>query len=210
MSLLKYDSSIAMAEGLQVVGAAGLGLLYVAPNFAVLAPLAVEDNAHALALMSYLRTFGQYVVFNSTFSKLRSGSKSSKWESSRAFGITMGTTILQNGLKSRLPSEFLAQFPNGAEISYAVIPLVKTLSQPLQNEVKAAFANSIAIIWYWVVGLAGLGLIVTLPMQQLTLHTVTDENWGLHNGKAESEETRAEKGEGRSPSPEKTERPEMV
>lgn len=62
LSILTSTSTIAMAEGLQVVGSIGLGLLYVAPNFAVLAPLAVEDNAHALALMSYLRTFGQYVV----------------------------------------------------------------------------------------------------------------------------------------------------
>lgn len=32
------------------------------------------------------------------------------------FGITIGTTVLQNGLKSRLPSDFLASFPQGAEI----------------------------------------------------------------------------------------------
>ena len=59
LSLLTATSSIAMGEGLQIVGAMGFGILYVAPNFSILAPLRVEDNAHALALMSYLRTFGQ-------------------------------------------------------------------------------------------------------------------------------------------------------
>ena len=59
LSLLTATSSIAMGEGLQIIGAMGFGVLYVAPNFSILAPLRVEDNAHALALMSYLRTFGQ-------------------------------------------------------------------------------------------------------------------------------------------------------
>ncbi|KAF8314215.1 MFS general substrate transporter [Clavulina sp. PMI_390] len=59
MSILTAKSTIAMAEGLQIVGAIGFGMLYVGPNFAILAPLAVEDNAHALALMAYIRTFGQ-------------------------------------------------------------------------------------------------------------------------------------------------------
>lgn len=59
MSLLKANSSTAMSQGLQMVGAIGLGILYSGPMFAILAPLKVEDNANALALLSYLRTFGQ-------------------------------------------------------------------------------------------------------------------------------------------------------
>lgn len=59
MSLLKESSSVVMTQGLQVIGAIGIGALYVGPQFAVLAPLEVEDNAHAWALLSYLRTFGQ-------------------------------------------------------------------------------------------------------------------------------------------------------
>jgi hypothetical protein len=59
LSLLTATSSIAMGEGLQIIGAMGSGILYVAAKFSTLAPLGVEDNAHALALMAYLRTFGQ-------------------------------------------------------------------------------------------------------------------------------------------------------
>ena len=142
-------------QGLQVVGAVGLGILYSGPMFAILAPLKVEDNAQALALMSYLRTFGQ------------------------TFGITIGTTILQNGLLSKLPSAFLAQFPSGAEISYAIIPIVHTLPEPLQGQVQAAFASSITNIWYCVAGLGGAGLVASLLMRQIELHTSMDENWGF-------------------------------
>lgn len=59
LSLLTATSTIAMTQGLQVLGAAGLGILQDAPIFGVLAPLAVDDNALALALLAYLRSFGQ-------------------------------------------------------------------------------------------------------------------------------------------------------
>lgn len=59
LSLLTSTSSLAMTQGLQILGAAGLGVLQVAPVFGVLAPLAVDDNALALALLAYIRSFGQ-------------------------------------------------------------------------------------------------------------------------------------------------------
>ncbi|KAF8314723.1 MFS general substrate transporter [Clavulina sp. PMI_390] len=155
LSLLTAESTTAMASGLQIVGAVGLGILYVAPNFAVLAPLAVEDNAHALALMSYIRSFGQ------------------------TFGVTIGTTVLQNGLKSRLPADFIAQFPTATDISYAIIPIINSLPEPTRSLVRQAFAGSIHNIWLWVVGIAGFGLLSSMLMKQITLHTTMDENWGL-------------------------------
>lgn len=59
MSILSATSTTAMIAGLQIVGAIGMGGLYVVPQFAILAPLNPRDNAHALAMKSYLRTFGQ-------------------------------------------------------------------------------------------------------------------------------------------------------
>jgi hypothetical protein len=91
----------------------------------------------------------------------------------------MGTTILQNGLKTQLPASFLSEFPTGAEISYAIIPIVRTLPEPLQGQVRAAFATSISHIWYAVVGLGALGLLSVLPMRNIELHVGLDENWGF-------------------------------
>ena len=63
MTLLKANSSTAMTQGIQIVGAMGHGIFYNAPQYAILAPLRVEDNAQALALMAYFRIFGQSVIF---------------------------------------------------------------------------------------------------------------------------------------------------
>lgn len=66
MSLLTSTASMAMTQGLQLVGSIGLGVLQVGPMFAVLAPLSVSDNANALALCAYVRTLGQYVKIGAT------------------------------------------------------------------------------------------------------------------------------------------------
>jgi hypothetical protein len=91
----------------------------------------------------------------------------------------VGTAILQNGLKSRLPACFLANFPQGAEISYSVIPLVKTLPEPLRSQVQAAFANSISRIWIVVMIIGAVGIVATLPMKQMALRKNLHENWGF-------------------------------
>lgn len=59
LSLLSSTSTLAQEECLQLVTAIGLGFLYIAPQFSVLAPLDVRDNASALALLSWCRQFGQ-------------------------------------------------------------------------------------------------------------------------------------------------------
>ena len=87
--------------------------------------------------------------------------------------------MLQNELQNRLPSEFVSLFPQGTAIAYAVIPLVSTMEQPLKDEVQNAFAGSVGMIWKVLIGIGGLGLISSLPMKQLPLHTGVDKDWGL-------------------------------
>lgn len=151
------------------------GIMYNAPNFLVLAALPVKDNAQALALMAYFQTFGQFVLAL-TFSSLPYLTMSLY---DRTFGITIGIAILQNSLQQNLPNAILTQFPNGAEISYAIIPKIPSLPEPLKSQVKSAFATSIAQIWYACIGVAGVGLICLLPAQAIPLHQNVDEAWGL-------------------------------
>ena len=95
------------------------------------------------------------------------------------WGTTIGSTVLQTQLKKRLPAEFLAQFPGGISLSYAAIPLIKTLSSDLQEEVRNAFARSIDDIWYVMLGIAVAGLLVCPLMKALPLHTQVDKKWEL-------------------------------
>ncbi|KAF8318418.1 MFS general substrate transporter [Clavulina sp. PMI_390] len=158
LSLMRADSSIGSLVGFTMLVGFGLGSNIVTNTFMILAPLDPADNAHALALMAYFRALGQ------------------------AVGVTVGLTILQNGLKARLPPDALAYFPRGVEMSYSIIPIVRELPEPLKTQVRDAFALSVARIWYTMVALAGVGLISSLFAKSYVLHVATDEQWALEKG----------------------------
>jgi len=100
-------------------------------------------------------------------------------ESLQIRGITMGNAILQNELRRRLPPAYIAQFPNGVALAYAIIPELSTLAPSLWEEVCLAFAASLAILWKALTGVAGVGLLSSLLMREIPLHTETDQNWDL-------------------------------
>lgn len=57
LTLLSTDASRATTIGVQIPGAFGLGLLWTATTYPILAPLPVEETAHALALFAFSRNF---------------------------------------------------------------------------------------------------------------------------------------------------------
>ncbi|KIM76367.1 hypothetical protein PILCRDRAFT_826363 [Piloderma croceum F 1598] len=155
LSTINADSSRASAIGFQVIGGCGMGILVTSAYFPVLAPLPVSENARAIAFFMFCRNFAQI------------------------WGVTIGGTILQNMLRLRLPDEFLASFPQGTAIAYKVIPLLSSLEEPLKTEVRDAFASSLRVVWQVMIGVGALGLIASLAMEHLPLHTSIDEKWGI-------------------------------
>ncbi|KAJ7895965.1 MFS general substrate transporter [Mycena olivaceomarginata] len=155
ISTLREDSAVGKWVGYQVVAAIGTGLLYSGPAFPLLAPLPPNRAASALALFTFTRAFFQ------------------------AWGITISSTILQNMLEKKLPADFVAQFPPGFEIAYAAIPAIKQLPQPLKQQVQAAFADSMAVIWQVMIGIAGLGLLMSFIMAEVPMGTTVDETYAL-------------------------------
>lgn len=135
----------------------GIPKQYTATIFPTLAPLPVARTASALAFFSFARTFAQ------------------------TWGVTIGSTVLQNRLARTLPAEFAAQFPSGAQIAYAAIPVIGGLKEPLQTEVRKAFAESLKTVWLVMVGMSGAGLLSVALMREVPMQQVTDETYGLED-----------------------------
>ncbi|EJF56221.1 iron permease [Dichomitus squalens LYAD-421 SS1] len=154
-TMLKADSSTGQWVGFQFLTAVGVGLIWASTIFPILAPIPVTRVASALAFYNFCRTFAQ------------------------TWGVTISASILQNELKRRLPSQFLAMFPDGAEIAYAAIPLIRTLPDDLRNEVRDAFASSLAIVWKAMVGFSAAGFLTVFLLREVTMHRTTDETYGL-------------------------------
>lgn len=152
--------------GFQIIVGIGMGINYAAPTFPILAASSLSETAHALALLAFVRSLAQ------------------------TFGVTIGSTVLQNELKKKLPAAFLATYgvQAGAEIAYSVIPVVPFLPEPLKDEVRAAFAQSVAVIWRVMIGISAAGLLGVLLLRELKMHEVTDEEWGIAEKKKRDEE----------------------
>jgi MFS family permease len=148
----------------------GIGLLYAATVFPVLAPLPPALAGQALAFLVFVRNFGNIL------------------------GITVGSTVLTNELGKKLPAEFLKQVPGGVAGAYSAIPLIAHLPEPLRTQVRTAFADSIRAIWLVMIPFGGVGLIAALGMKALKLETETDEKWGIAQKKHEDEEDYAKAG----------------
>jgi hypothetical protein len=176
MTTLNVNSSRIKAIAFQIIPGVGLGMMTAAVFFPILAPLPVESNAHAIALYTFFRNF------------------------SNILAVTVGGTVLQNELGKRLPPAFTAEYPQGTEIAYSIIPLIRELPQPLKADLQAAFSDSLRVVWQVLLGVSAAGLLVSLTMEGLPLHTAVDQRWGIDiEGKDVSPEKAGS--DTRSPSP---------
>ncbi|KAF5348323.1 hypothetical protein D9756_010455 [Leucocoprinus leucothites] len=162
---LHVDSAVRNWVGFEFIAGIGFGMLYVVTTFPILSPLPVSDNGSALGLYIFIRSF---------FS---------------AWGITIGSTILENQLKVKLPEAFIQSLPQGLELSYGAIPQISALAEPLRSQVRDAFSGSLAVLWQVLLGISALGLLSTLIMKEIPMQTVADERYGLNEqAKTEAKE----------------------
>ncbi|KAF7297288.1 MFS general substrate transporter [Mycena indigotica] len=138
----------------QLIQGFGMGFGY-ATTFAVQAPLPITQNASAISLLTFCRTFSQ------------------------AWGIALMGTIIQNKLRQSLPVTLIAQLPANSEIAYNIIPLIPQMSEPLKGDVKRAFLDSMRLGWIIMEGVCGFGLVTFFFMKDIPLSRATDKQWTL-------------------------------
>ncbi|KAG8856620.1 hypothetical protein FRB96_006380 [Tulasnella sp. 330] len=168
LSRLRRDTATAAYIGYQIVAGVGLGMLYTAPSFPILAPQPLNSTAHALALQIFMRNFAL------------------------TWGITICSTILQNGLLKRLPPGAIAQLTASptasshslsahgrSDLAYAIIPLISSLPEPEKTQTEVAFADSITLMWYVLIGVCGAGLLSVLMTKELKMRNSLEEEFGM-------------------------------
>ncbi|KAJ3858401.1 major facilitator superfamily domain-containing protein [Lentinula novae-zelandiae] len=141
LTMLDEESILSMAIALPALVSIGAGIIYSVAYFPVLAPLPPSHNAHALAFFAFCRSFAG------------------------VWGITIGGTILQNVLYKQLPAELSQSSTFGASFLYSDIQKIASLEEPLQLQVRNAFAEAIRAIWFAMLGVACIGLLSTIGMK---------------------------------------------
>jgi hypothetical protein len=91
-----------------------------------------------------------------------------------------------------LPVSFLTKFPRGVEIAFETIPIIPTLQQPLKDEVRNTFGIALKVVWQVVLSISIVGMLCTVGMKQLELHTNIDKDWGREDIPADHGSSRAQ------------------
>ncbi|KAH8101534.1 MFS general substrate transporter [Cristinia sonorae] len=151
---VRLSTSIGLLVLYQLFEGVGMGLVY-STTFMVLAPLPVSENAAAVALLTFFRTFSQ------------------------TWGIAIAGTILQNELTKKLPAQLIAQLPSGSDLAYSIIPQIRSLPEPLKGETQDAFLQSTRLVWIILSAISGVGLLTVFATEHIPLHRKTDSNWDM-------------------------------
>jgi len=165
--LLDVNTTVGETVPFQLISAIGFGFIY-ATTFTVLAPLEPTQNAPALAFLQFVRTF------------------------SVSWSISIGATIIQNELRHRLPSDFLSQFPADQDLTYSIIPHIGEIPQPLQDEVRKAFADSLRVMWKVILAFGAAGLLCGLVQKEIPLHSKKDDKFGLEEKKKKEDKEKGD------------------
>jgi hypothetical protein len=98
-------------------------------------------------------------------------------------GVSIGGAILQNTLAKRLPAEVVKSVAveNTCALQFAVIPLIHTLPNELQEQVRKAFGDSLKYVWIAATAFAAVGLVASPPMWLYCLHTTVDDAWAYQD-----------------------------
>ncbi|EGO00143.1 hypothetical protein SERLA73DRAFT_72881 [Serpula lacrymans var. lacrymans S7.3] len=166
--LTTIDENTAQAKsiGYQVIIGIGVGIVFSGTYFPVLAPLPVTSNAYALSFFVFVRTLTQ------------------------VWAVTIEGAVLQNELQKRTPVTLFhgTQSAQSTDIAYSIIPLIPQLPPATKAVVRQAFAVSLVLLWKVLIVVAGVGLLSSLLMKGLPLHTQKDEKWALQERQSERED----------------------
>ncbi|KAH9856220.1 iron permease [Lenzites betulinus] len=155
LSLMDAKSGPGAYIGFQVPLGLGLGSLWIATQFPILAPLPFSNSAYALAFFVFVRNFAQ------------------------SWGIVVGGAILQNVLTEKLPKSLTDTLPKGQEYAYQIVPTIPSMPEPQRTQVRNAFADGTRLIWFVMIGLSAAGLLSCLMMREEEMKTDIDETWAV-------------------------------
>lgn len=60
-----------------------------------------------------------------------------------------------------------------------MIPLIKGLDDPLRDEVRNAFGESLRFVWIVTCAIAAVGFVCSVTVKSIPLSSTMDEQWGL-------------------------------
>jgi len=58
-------------------------------------------------------------------------------------------------------------------------------AEPIRSGVREAYAETLVVLWQILIGLGGLGFLISLGLKNIALTTEVEESWGVQEKKKE-------------------------
>ncbi|KAF4556625.1 Efflux pump-like protein 3 [Elsinoe fawcettii] len=126
----------------------GTGLLFPGLGFSIQAATSEQDTAPAVALFTFMRTFGQ------------------------AIGVAVGGVVFQNAIKRQIASRPLiaANASQWAADSSALVQMIHAMPEgPIKVDLIESYADALKVVWAVCCGFAGLALLLTFLIKEFSL-----------------------------------------
>ncbi|KAJ1036317.1 hypothetical protein NDA13_000197 [Ustilago tritici] len=161
--LLNVDSKPATWILVQLPIALGCGILFVAPQFPVLASVRVQLASKALALQLFLASFGQ------------------------TLGIMLAEAVFQSSVHSAIQSSEIEALAANASLPFDIQDIsspysmhfgaLKHLDKAASDAVREVYSGALRRVWLVLIPFALGGCVLCCAMKELEMHEETDERF---------------------------------
>ncbi|KAH8690754.1 major facilitator superfamily domain-containing protein [Talaromyces proteolyticus] len=165
MCYIKVDTSVPAWIFLNLVSGLGLGFLFPSLAFAVQASATNENLAIAVAMFSFFRALGQ------------------------AIGVAIGGVVFQNQMHKNLLSypELAPMADAYSQDAAGLVQVIKAMSPgETKSDLKAAYTDSLRIVWAVCCAVCGVALLLSLFIQHYDLDQALKTEQGLRTEKTQA------------------------
>ncbi|GAC93616.1 hypothetical protein PHSY_001181 [Pseudozyma hubeiensis SY62] len=161
--LLDVHSSAVTWILVQIPIAIGCGILFVAPQFPVLASVAVQMASKALAVQLFFASFGQ------------------------TLGIMLAEAVFQSSVHKAIRSPLIQQLANNGSLPFNIEEIsspysmhfgaLRKLSPEASFAVRNVYSMALRHVWLLLIPFAAVGWAICFAMKELEMHDEVDERF---------------------------------
>ena len=158
--LMDVDTSVVKYVFLNLPYGAGMGILFPATSFPIMAANSNKNQAFAVSMYTFVRSFGQ------------------------AIGVAIGGVIFQNQMRKKLLAYPLlaGKADEYSQNASGLVRILKELPDDLYKlQLRHAYADSLKVVWATLCGLAALAFILSFFIEEIPLDRELETEQGFRD-----------------------------
>lgn len=158
LCVMDVDTSVVQYVFLNLVSGLGMGILFPATAFPIQAANANKDQAFAVAMYTFMRSFGQ------------------------AIGVAVGGVIFQNQIARKLRAypDLAGQATEYSKDASSLVRVIKAMPAGLaKDQLRQGYADSLRTVYAVLCGVAFIGFVLSFFIEEIPLDRALETEQGF-------------------------------